>query len=60
MCDDDVGVSADEECWEGGVVSWGVNVHGRLGDGGTRDRHRPARMKLAEDVLQICAGDYHR
>ena len=60
MCDDDSGAFEDGEFWEGGVISWGINCHGRLGNGGSRDRHRPARTKLLEEVVQICAGDYHR
>lgn len=50
----------DEEWWEGGVVSWGLNLQGRLGNGDVVDRFRPARSKLWQHVLQVSAGDYHR
>eukprot|EP00961_Rhodomonas_salina_P190897 2575780-Rhodomonas_salina.3 len=43
----------------GGVLAWGINVHGRLGDGGWVDGFRPKRNKLAKDVVAVSAGDYH-
>ena len=45
----------------GGLVSWGIGIHGRLGSGDWIDRFQPCRAvdQLNGDIVQISAGDYH-
>ena len=45
----------------GGIVSWGIGIHGRLGSGDWVDRLEPCRAleDLSGHLVQISAGDYH-
>ena len=53
-------LTEDDELWQGGVVSWGLNYQGRLGNGDAVDRFRPARSLLWRHAVQVSAGDHHR
>jgi alpha-tubulin suppressor-like RCC1 family protein len=44
---------------DGTVWSWGWNAFGQLGDGTTRDRTRPVKVKGLTDVVSISSGWYH-
>lgn len=45
---------------DGGVVAWGGNEHGELGDGGTERSDEPVRVRdLDEGVIAIAAGVGH-
>ena len=43
-----------------GLVCWGKNSHGQLGDGSTTDKEAPIRVKeMPENILSLAAGEQH-
>ena len=49
------------ERWGGGLLSWGIGLHGRLGSADWVDRFQPCRAldELCGEIVQVSAGDYH-
>ncbi len=43
----------------GGVLSWGLNSNGQLGDGTTADRFRPASIPTLTGVVSLAAGSQY-
>lgn len=43
---------------DGSVWAWGANDSGQLGDGKTKDRHKPVRVPL-DDVTAIASSEMH-
>jgi alpha-tubulin suppressor-like RCC1 family protein len=43
----------------GGVVCWGMNAHGQLGDGTTTDRLTPTPVLDLTDAVEITTGGQH-
>jgi len=43
----------------GGVLCWGANEHGQLGDGTVVDRSRPAAVALPAAATALAAGFFH-
>ncbi|RLG35676.1 hypothetical protein DRN98_00765, partial [Methanosarcinales archaeon] len=41
------------------LFSWGHNGSGQLGDGTTRERHRPVRVSGLGDVIAVAGGSSH-
>lgn len=44
---------------DGTVRCWGRNYDGQLGDGTTKDRHKPRDVVGLTDVVQVAAGSVH-
>lgn len=44
---------------DGSLWCWGVNVHGQLGVGDTRDRNVPTRVGVETDWVEVVCGGLH-
>jgi alpha-tubulin suppressor-like RCC1 family protein len=45
--------------WDGSLVVWGSNEYGQLGLGDQRERSKPRKVKLGEEVVDFAAGYQH-
>lgn len=44
---------------DGGVLCWGPNSYGQLGDGTNQLRQKAARIKGLENVVEVAEGEHH-